>query len=160
MADRRPARTAPDTRHVSDDALRQLVGFNIKRAMNVIAGDLRTTLTPFELRMVTYSALTLIGDNPSLSQAQLAAALSVERPNLVNVIEELAGRGLISRDRVPTDRRTNALRLTTQGARLLAQATEAVRAHEAQLLDGIDPADIATLRAVLGRIERNGTERI
>lgn len=160
MADLRPAKTAPDTHHVSDEALRHLVGFNIKRAMNVIAGDLRDTLTPFELRMVTFSALTLIGDNPSLSQAQLAAALAVERPNLVNVIEELAGRDLISRDRVPTDRRTNALRLTTQGARLLAQATEAVRAHEARLLDGIDPADIATLRAVLGRIERNGTERI
>ena len=61
------------------------------------------------------------------NQAQLAAALSVERPNLVAVTDELTRRGLISRERVPSDRRTYALRLTTAGARLLAQATEALR---------------------------------
>lgn len=150
---------SPTAPRISDEALRPFVGYSIKRAMNVIRADLRDVLDPMDLRMITFSALTLIGDNPALSQAQLAAALSVERPNLVAVIDELAGRGLISREKVPTDRRTYALRLTTQGARLLARATEAVQAHEDKLLEGLDPDDLATLRRVLADIERNGTER-
>lgn len=152
--------TKPNTAtRVSDAALRVFVGYNVKRTMNAIRSDLKTALEPLGLRMITYSALTLIGENPSLSQAQLAAALSVERPNLVAVVEELVERGLVSRDRVPTDRRTYALRLTTQGACLLAQATEAVNAHEERVLAGVSPEEHEALIRVLARIEKNGTER-
>jgi DNA-binding MarR family transcriptional regulator len=144
---------------VTDAALRPFLGFNLRRAWNVIHADLAATLEPLGLRMITFSALTVIGDNPGLSQAQLASALAVERPNLVAVTEELTKRDLISRDRVPSDRRTYALRLTTAGARLLAQATEAVQAHERALYAGLSDADKARLRTLLGKIESTGTER-
>lgn len=144
---------------VTDAALRPFLGFNLRRAWNVIYADLSATLEPLELRMITFSALAVIGENPGLSQAQLAAALAVERPNLVAVTEELTQRGLISRDRVPTDRRTYALRLTTNGARLLAQATEAVHAHETALYGNLAAGERTALLAALGKIESNGTER-
>ncbi|MEC7765297.1 MAG: MarR family transcriptional regulator [Pseudomonadota bacterium] len=146
-------------KRVTDEALRPYLGFNLRRAWNVIHADLAATLDPLGLRMITFSALTVIGDNPGLSQAQLAAALSVERPNLVAVTEELTTRGLISRDRVPSDRRTYALRLTTAGARLLAQASEAVHTHERQLYSVLSEAELESLRAMLGKIESTGTER-
>lgn len=144
---------------ITDTALRQFVGFNVKRGMNVIHFDLKQTLDPFGLRMVTFSALLLIGDNPGLSQAQLAQALSMERPNLVSIVDELAGRDLVTRDRVPTDRRTYALRLTTAGARLLAQVTAAVVEHENELFNGIDQSDLDHMIATLKLIERNGSGR-
>ncbi|WP_298495704.1 MarR family winged helix-turn-helix transcriptional regulator [uncultured Maritimibacter sp.] len=143
--------TAPST--ITDAALRPFVGFNLKRAWNVIHADLSQTLEPLGLRMITFSALVLIGENPGLSQAQLAAALSVERPNLVAVTDELSAKGLVSRNRLPADRRAYALQLTGTGARLLAQASEAVHAHEARLYAALSVDERRILRAALTKIE-------
>ena len=100
---------------VSDATMRGFVGYQIKRAFNVIQDDLAKTLKPFELRMLTYTALVLIVDNPGMRQSQLADAMDIERPNLVVIIDELERRELIVRDRVPTDRRAYALKATLAG---------------------------------------------
>ncbi|MEZ5768904.1 MAG: MarR family transcriptional regulator [Paracoccaceae bacterium] len=145
--------------HVSDATLRRLVGYNLKRAFLVIGADLARTLEPYELRMLTYTALTLVADNPGLSQSQLADAMQVERPNLVVIVDELETRGLITRDRVPTDRRTYALQITDEGAQLLAEATRAVGEHENQMMGGLTKAEEAALISTLNRIETSGTGR-
>lgn len=142
---------APDA--ISDATLRRLVGYSMKRAFMVIRADLGRTLDPFGLRMTTFTALTLISDNPGLSQTQLAQAMAVERPNLVVIVDELETRGLITRDRVPTDRRTYALSITPEGQDLLTRATEAVHAHENAIMGGISEAEEAALIATLTRIE-------
>lgn len=93
---------------VSDNTLRQFVGYHLKRASNAVLSDLTTVLKPFELRMITYTALVLVVDNPGMRQSHLADAMDVERPNLVVIIDELEGRELIVREKVPTDRRAYA----------------------------------------------------
>lgn len=145
--------------HVSDATLRRLIGYNMRRAFMVVSADLARTLEPFELRMLTFTALTLVSDNPGLSQSQLAQAMQVERPNLVVIVDELETRGLITRDRVPTDRRTYALRITAEGARLLAKATRAVGAHESQIMGGLTENEEAALIATLNRIEASAAGR-
>ena len=97
---------------ISDKTLRTFVGYHLKRSFNVIQSDLIETLRPFDLRMLTYTALVLIVDNPGLNQSRLARVMDIERPNLVIVIDELEERELITRDRVPGDRRSYALHPT------------------------------------------------
>ncbi len=133
-----PKSTTPDSFRADDTTLRQFVGYHMKRAFNVVQADLTQTLKPFDLRMLTYTALVLIVDNPGLSQSQLADAMDVERPNLVVIVDELEQRGLILRDRVPTDRRIYALSATLAGCQLCARAVEAVAGHERILLAGLD----------------------
>jgi DNA-binding MarR family transcriptional regulator len=116
------------------------------------------TLKPFDLRMLTYTALVLIVDNPGLRQSQLADAMDIERPNLVVIIDELERRELIIRDRVPTDRRAYALKSTLAGRRLYEKAVAAVTAHEAALLEGIDEATRATVIAALKQIQKSQRE--
>ena len=123
---------------IKDDTLRQFVGYHMKRVFNVIQADLTQTLKPFELRMLTYTALVLIVDNPGLSQSQLADAMDIERPNLVVIIDELEQRELIVRDRVMTDRRVYALKPTTTGRRLCKKAISACIEHEVKLLADLD----------------------
>ncbi|MBF9061279.1 MarR family transcriptional regulator [Rhodobacterales bacterium HKCCSP123] len=145
-----PAAQAP-----SFTTLRRLLGYRLRRATTLIQSDLAETLKPFELRMITFTALVLIRDNPGLSQSQLAAAMDVERPNLVVIVDELETRGLIARDRLPTDRRTYALTVTEAGEGLCAEAVGAVEGHEARLLDGLSEADRRTVEAALALIHRN-----
>ena len=142
--------SGPDTR------LRRFTGYGMKRAFNAIQADVNRTLKPFGLRMVTFSALSVIAEKPGLSQAQLADALSIERPNLVVLVDELEQAGLIARDRHASDRRAYALALTNEGARVLKRADAAVMAHDAHMTKALSKADRARLMDMLMAIERAG----
>ncbi len=139
---------------VDDTTLRQLVGYHMKRAFNVIQTDLLRTLKPFELRMLTYTALVLISDNPGIRQSQLATAMDIERPNLVVIIDELERRDLIMRERVPTDRRAYALKPTLAGTQLCKQAVAAVTAHATRLLAILDTDARDVVVAAMKTIEK------
>ena len=141
--------------HVSDATLRNFLGYHMKRAFNVVQSDLTQALKPFDLRMLTYTALVLIVDNPGLRQSQLAEAMDIERPNLVVIVDELERRELIVRDRVPTDRRAYALKATLAGRQLYEKAVTAVTAHEARLLNGLDEETRKTVIAALKTVERS-----
>lgn len=150
-------RTIPN--RISDAPLVTLVGYHLKRAFNVFQHDLNDALKPFDLRMVTFSALALIDENSGLSQSQLADKLDIERPNLVTIVDALEERGLIRRERVPGDRRIHALEITDEGRRLFERAQVAVYAHEHRLLEEFDPKQIADLIKILKRIESKNSHK-
>jgi len=141
---------------VSDATLQRFLGYHMKRAFNVVQADLTRTLKPYDLRMLTYTALVLIVDNPGLSQSQLADAMDVERPNLVVIVDELEQRNLILRERAPSDRRAYALRATQKGQHLFRRAVDAVERHEAALFLGIDDSARAGIVAALKLIRSRG----
>ena len=155
---REPVTNPPEVVSVDDTALRAFFGYQMKRCFNAIQADLVQTLKPFELRMLTFTALALVVKNPGLRQSQLAEAMDVERPNLVTVVEELVRRDLITRDRVPTDRRAYALEATVAGKRLCGKAITAVAAHEEKLLTGLGAETRAAAIEAMQRIE-NGRQR-
>ena len=140
---------------ICDETLRQFVGYNLKRTFNTLHSDLVLTLRPFELRMITYTALVLIRDNPGLRQSQLADALAIERPNLVVIVDELEKRKLVSRKPVLTDRRANALQVTQAGDQLCEAATSALQLHEQGFLQSVDQQAKETMLQVLKLIETN-----
>lgn len=152
MAKSKKSSTETEVSVVRDDTLRQFLGYHLKRTSNDILADLAETLKPFDLRMLTYTALVLIVDNPGMRQYQLADAMDIERSNLVIVLDELERRDLILRDRVPTDRRAYALRATLPGSRMCQKAIAAVVAHEKALLGAISPERLDDLITVLREI--------
>lgn len=138
---------------LNDGSLRQFAGYNLRRAYLAIHDDLTRQLAALELRTITFSALCMIADNPDIIQSRLAEALSMERPNLVVVIDELEQRGFITRTRLASDRRAYALRVTLSGRRLCGKALKTIAAHEDRLLAVLDAAERRTLVTLLNRIE-------
>ncbi|WP_299613062.1 MarR family winged helix-turn-helix transcriptional regulator [uncultured Tateyamaria sp.] len=138
---------------VSDAALRDLVGYNMKRAFNVVQADLARTLEPFGLRMLTFSALSMIVENPGLRPSQLAGALSVERANVVVYVDQLEEAGWVTRAPSERDRRAYALQCTLAGRQVYDKARAAVRAHDRRMLDGLREVEIAAVKKALMRIE-------
>lgn len=136
-----------------DQRLRGFVGYSLKRAYHLIQSDAMRVLEPLGLRISTYSALTVICDNPDLRQSQLAEILSIERSNTVVIIDALEQQGLIARHRVPTDRRSYALRATPAGRRLNGAATHVLEAHEDRLLTTLSDEERRTMIALLRRID-------
>lgn len=140
----------------ADRSLRGFSGYSLKRAMATVQTDVNAALAPFDLRMVTFSALAVIVDNPGLKQAQLADALAIERPNLVLIVDELEGRDLITRERDRDDRRAYALQATLAGRRLRDKAYAAVSRHEEKMTKGLTEEERQALISALRRIEANG----
>ncbi len=139
---------------VSDAPLRAFVGYQMKRAFNAVQADLGRTLEPFGLRMLTYSALALIVENPGLRPSQLAQALAVERANVVVYVDQLEEAGWVTRAPAPGDRRAYALRCTLAGRRLYARAQKAVQAHDDRLLSGLSADEAAIVRKALAQMEQ------
>lgn len=141
---------------MNDATLRSFAGYAMKRAFNAIQADVNAVLAAFDLRMVTFSTLVIIVDNPGLRQAQLAEILAIERPNLVLIIDELERRDLICRDRAADDRRAYAVQVTLAGRRLHDKALAAVRAHDTRMTAGLTQQERAQLAAALQIVESNG----
>ena len=139
-----------------DATLRNFMGYDMKRAFNVIQSDLNATLQPMGLRMVTFSVLTVIRDNPGIRQSQLADILSIERPNLVLILDELEQNGAVKRVRASGDRRAYELSVTDAGQALSDRAIEAVDAHDTRMAEGLDRAEREALHKALRAIELSG----
>ena len=137
---RRPSgpKKAP-TSSINLNRLTGLAGYLIRRAQLWVFHDFIETLAPLDIHPAQYSALTVICENPGLSQMRLAHALGILRSGMVPLLDSLEERGLVVRVPSATDRRTHALQLTEQGKALLTRAEALVLEHEKRLIRKIGP---------------------
>lgn len=105
-----------------------VIGYTLRRAQLAVFEDFARRFARLDLKPAQYSVLLVIGDNPGRKQSEIAAALGIQRPNFVAMLDELERRGLAERTRSTTDRRSHAVVLTEAGKKLLAIA----RAEQAQ----------------------------
>jgi DNA-binding MarR family transcriptional regulator len=129
-----------------------LIGYNMKRAYMRIYADFTATLDELDLRQRTFSVLSLVVENPDLSQSDVARTLGIERSGTVVIVDELEGRDLIRRDKVPGDRRAYALHATAAGQALYREALQRIENHEDAMLKNLTAVERNTLRDLLTRI--------
>lgn len=106
---------------------------------------------PFGLPTGSLTVMSLILSNPGNSQKQLADWSGITSPGLVAVVDELEDRGLVTRDRLPADRRRNSLVLTDKGKRTTEAMMSAVSVIEAPIRDELGPQDMQQLIALVDR---------
>ena len=144
---------------LSETAIRGLLGYNLKRAYMAFVPGNHAALAEFDLKVQSFTCLSLIEENPGLIPSELADYLRIERSNLVVILTELTKRGLIDRERSPIDRRRIALRLTEEGRSLYRAAHQALVRSEAEVLGQLSEEECEQLTRLLSRIEsRQGPE--
>jgi DNA-binding MarR family transcriptional regulator len=116
------------------------------------AGRFAERLREHNLTPPLVGILRLLRVSPGQSQQALAERLGVVPSRLVPLVDDLEARGLVRRERSTTDRRVNAIELTSAGKDVLATVRSVAEAHEASLLCAIDETEKATLTALLQRI--------
>lgn len=144
--------------NTSDENLRTeatlgMIGYRLRRAQLSVFQQFLSFFETLNLRPAEYSVLVLMEENPGRKQSEIAAALSIKRANFVALVDGLEKRGLISREVVANDRRANALYLTEQGTRFLADARDVHAKLEDDLvakLGGTEQRD--TLLSLLKKI--------
>jgi DNA-binding MarR family transcriptional regulator len=86
-----------------------------------------------------------------LSMGELAAALAIDPPNATGVVDDLESLGLVQRQPHPSDRRAKLVALTPDGEEKARQADALLSVPPPGLRD-LDPADLDTLRRILGSV--------
>ncbi len=120
----RNARSAE--RSLDQSVLRNLIGYNLRRADLLMRQHLVSTLSDWGLRPAEYSALVLIANNNEVTPGDLGLALDIKRPNMVTLVTRLERRDLIKREVHHQDRRSQILTLTPKGEAMLADVEELV----------------------------------
>jgi DNA-binding MarR family transcriptional regulator len=128
----RPATEAPQTGgQMSFGLLPQLLGYQLRRTQQAMFRHFSLTVAAEEyITPGLLGMFQVIAANPGLGQSRLAEATGVDRSTIVNVVNQLEGRGLILREPSPTDKRSHCLRLTDEGVVALRRMEALIQRHE------------------------------
>jgi DNA-binding MarR family transcriptional regulator len=146
---RRTRRTAEGLINVGLDGLAGHVGYAVRRFQLWIFQDFIRTLSAVDITPTQYSVLTVIGENPGLTQMAVANRLGIERARLVHLLDSLEGRKLVERVPSKTDRRSHALHLTSSGQVSLRQFKLLAAEHERHVVEKIGKENREQLLRIL-----------
>jgi DNA-binding MarR family transcriptional regulator len=102
-----------------------------------------------------YAVLAMLSEGAQETQAAIADALSVDRSQLVHVLDELEENGLVERKRDPNDRRRHTVSITAEGKRRLVPLRSTIRRIEQSVLEPLDEKTRKALHEALFRVACN-----
>jgi len=111
------------------------------------------------VRKYHFTVLVALAESGATSQAALGRRLSIDRSDLVAVLNDLERDGFVERVRDEQDRRRNVVRLTATGAGALERLDDRVEAAQDALLDPLSPAERRQLHSLLTRVVQHHDER-
>ncbi len=113
-------------------------------------------LGPFHLTPPQLGFLLVLFDSEApLSPTELARRLYTDDPTASRVLRRLVTKQLLRQAQDPDDRRRFHVALTARGQALAAELAEVSRGLQVELEHGFSPAELAGLRAGLGKLMAN-----
>ncbi|WP_229909519.1 MarR family winged helix-turn-helix transcriptional regulator [Streptomyces flavofungini] len=108
------------------------------------------------MKMWHHVVLAAVADLGPVAQADLGRGIQLDPKDLVGVLNDLQGAGLVERTPDPEDRRKNAVTLTADGRALLRRCATAARAANDDLLAPLSAAERESFLELLERVARVG----
>jgi DNA-binding MarR family transcriptional regulator len=107
---------------------------------------------PAVLRPRHVIALDLLSRLGPITQAAMATALTLDPSNVVGLLNELESKGLLVRQRDPTDRRRHIVQLSDHGAAALASSSARYRELENHVFRALSHEERWTIHDLLSRV--------
>jgi DNA-binding MarR family transcriptional regulator len=128
------------------------IAFLLTQLGTSAAEQFAAALTEHQLSPALAGIMYALRAQPGISQQELAAHLGMAPSRIVTFVDDLEGRGWVSRTRDSTDRRVNQLMLTAGGAEALGVIANVARAHERRITSALDEDERAALAALLRKL--------
>lgn len=99
--------------------------------------------------------LSIIHDNPGISQKEIATRAFKDHASVTRIIELLVKRNFLKRDSFEEDRRRFNLNVTDEGRTILIEIQPIVDVNRKTAIDGISEEEIELLRKLVNKITAN-----
>jgi DNA-binding MarR family transcriptional regulator len=138
-----------------NEGLAQHTGFLLARLGRAVTRQYRSALTPTGLKPRQTNALLTLRDEGAMSQQALGATLDIDASNLVVLLNDLEGGGLILRRRDPEDRRRHLVEISKRGSKLICEVERASMQIEDVFFAELDADERVTLHDLLARVAQS-----
>ncbi len=138
--------------------LRTMPSWLLNRAAMIAQRLVADALGQADARRVHVCVLATLAEFGVHSQADLGRRCGIDRSDMVALINELAGDGLVAREPDEADRRRNVITLTAAGQRQLGNLLALLEPSQEALLVGLSSEERAQLAALLARIVESHPE--
>ena len=112
----------------------------------------RSTEEALGMRFKSFLLLSYLRDHQASTQQELEGALLADANAVVLLLNELEAARWSIRRRDPEDRRRHLVEMTAAGRQALERAEQARENLEEEILQGISPAERATLYRLLSKV--------
>ncbi len=99
-----------------------------------------------------FTVLAAVDSNDGKSQTELVKLTGIDRSTLADMVARLMAQGMVQRRRTKEDARTNSVRLTLQGKKMMKQAQSGAEDVDKQMLSMFSVADRKTLTDCLSEL--------
>jgi MarR family transcriptional regulator for hemolysin len=131
------------------------LGLELARTGRVLSRAFNDALVAAGGSLPQWLVLVQLKSGDHATQRDLAAAVGIEGATLTHHLHRMEAEGLIRRERVATDRRTQVVALTDAGEASFASLLAAVVDFDRQLRAGISGREADQLRLLLDRLRAN-----
>lgn len=106
------------------------------------------------------SLLKLVGEEPGLSQKEIAKKLNIQPPTVAVSIRRMEKSGLLKRDNDSDDKRISRVFITAEGSQLVKEVNLTTNELDNIVFAGISDAEQCLLRRILIQLIKNLRETI
>jgi DNA-binding MarR family transcriptional regulator len=136
-------------------AAEEAVFVDLLRTADLLTRRMVGVIKAAELRPAQYNVLRILrGAREGLACGEIARRMITRDPDVTRLLDRLEKRGLISRSREATDRRTVLTRITPKGLELLARLDVPVQQAHKRQLGHLGRARLAKLAGLLRAARR------
>jgi MarR family transcriptional regulator for hemolysin len=140
---------------VPETSLEREVAFNINDVARLLKTYADQRARDFGMTRAQWAVLARVERSEGLKQVELAETLDLQPITLTRLIDRLCDGGLIERRSDPEDRRAKRLYLTPAARPVLDGLTRLGKDIMATVLEGIEPAAVEELLALLLTLKTN-----
>jgi DNA-binding MarR family transcriptional regulator len=137
-----------------DRRLRDRIGYELKRTQHALRLAMDEALKPLGVTTPQYAAMSVLAEEPGLSNAQLARSSFVTPQTMNQILNRLGGLGLAERRAHPEHGRVLQTYLTEEGERLLESCHRRIAIEEERMVWALSEEDrLRLLEALRGCAE-------
>ena len=128
--------------------------YQLSIASNAVSSAIaRTYETLFGLRVPEWRLIAVLAEEEGLTQQALVARTEMDKMTVSRAAQALVTRGLVTRVKHGTDKRSHALTLSEEGRSLYAQIAPKALELEQKLLAELGEREVAQLKKTLAKLK-------
>ena len=136
-------------------ALGDILGVLIHKIDHAVYLHHNNRLAEFDITFQQALALTYLCENPGCNQRQLEEHMELRSPSVTVLLATMIDKGLLKKERDPSDGRNWRLFATAKGTRLSPKTRHCFRVTNNLLTKGMPPEEVEKLKELLRQVLQN-----